>query len=74
MTTSPERGLGGSLMEEIDKELSPREVDFESKDETSCKTASEKKLSLIQSTLSLPVHHFLKIINFQHIINSHLSL
>ena len=46
MATSPERCLGGSLMEEIDKELSPREVDFESKDETSCKTVSEKKLSL----------------------------
>ena len=46
MSTSPERCLGGSLMEEIDKELSPRDLDFESKDETTtCKT-SDKKLSL----------------------------
>ena len=44
MSTSPERCLGGSLMEEIDKELNPRDLDFESK-ETTCKT-SDQKLSL----------------------------
>ena len=44
MSSSPERCLG-SLIEEIDKEISPRDIDFESKDETTCKT-TEKKLSL----------------------------
>ena len=45
MTTSPERCLGG-LIKDIDKELSPRDFDFDSKDETDYKTSSEKKLSL----------------------------
>jgi hypothetical protein len=45
MTTSPERCLGG-LIKDIDKDLSPRDFDFESKDETDYKTSSEKKLSL----------------------------
>ena len=45
MTTSPERCLGG-LMKDIDKDLSPRELDFDSKDETDFKTISEQKLSL----------------------------
>ena len=45
MTTSPERCLGG-LLKDIDKELSPREFDFNSKDETECKTSAEQKLSL----------------------------
>ena len=44
MTTSPERCLG-SLMKDIDKDLSPREYDFDSKD-TAYKTSSEQKLSL----------------------------
>ena len=45
MATSPERCLGG-LLKDIDKELSPRELDFDSKDETSYKTSVEQKLSL----------------------------
>ena len=45
MNTSPERCLGG-LMKDIDKDLSPRELDFDSKDETDYKTISEQKLSL----------------------------
>ena len=45
MTTSPERCLGG-LIRDIDKDLSPRELDFYSKDETTYKTSSEQKLSL----------------------------
>jgi hypothetical protein len=45
MTTSPERCLGG-LLKDIDKELSPRELDFDSKDETAYKTSVEQKLSL----------------------------
>ena len=45
MATSPERCLGG-LLKDIDKELSPREIDFESKDETTYKTSAEQKLSL----------------------------
>ena len=45
MTTSPERCLGG-LIKDIDKELSPREIDFESKDETAYKTSADQKLSL----------------------------
>ena len=45
METSPERCLGG-LLKDIDKELSPRELDFDSKDETSYKTSVEQKLSL----------------------------
>jgi hypothetical protein len=45
MTTSPERCLGG-LIKDIDKDLSPRELDFYSKDETTYKTSSEQKLSL----------------------------
>ena len=45
MATSPERCLGG-LIEDIDKDLSPREIDFDSKDETAYKTSSEQKLSL----------------------------
>jgi len=45
MTTSPERCLGG-LLKDIDKELSPCELDFDSKDETAYKTSVEQKLSL----------------------------
>ena len=45
MTNSPERCLGG-LMKDIDKELSPRDFDFESKNDTEFKTLSETKLSL----------------------------
>ena len=45
MTTSPERCLGG-LMKDIDKDVNPRELDFDSKDETDFKTLSEQKLSL----------------------------
>ena len=45
MTTSPERCLGG-LMKDIDEDLNPKELDFESKDETDFKTLSEQKLSL----------------------------
>ena len=45
MTTSPERCLGG-LIKDIDKELSPREIDFESKDENTYKTSGDQKLSL----------------------------
>jgi hypothetical protein len=45
MTTSPERCLGG-LIKDLDKDLSPREKDFDSKDETTYKTSSEQKLSL----------------------------
>ena len=45
MTTSPERCLG-NLIKDIDKDISPRELDFYSKDETTYKTSSEQKLSL----------------------------
>jgi hypothetical protein len=45
MSTSPERCLGG-LIKDIDEEVSPREIDFESKDETTYKTSAEQKLSL----------------------------
>ena len=45
MSTSPERCLGG-LIKDIDEEVSPREIDFESKDETAYKTSAEQKLSL----------------------------
>ena len=45
MTTSPERCLG-SLIKDIDEEISPNEIDFVSKDETTCRTSSEFKLSL----------------------------
>ena len=45
MTTSPERCLG-SLIKDIDEEISPNEIDFISKDETTCRTSSEFKLSL----------------------------
>ena len=45
MTTSPERCLG-ALIKDIDKEISPRELDFESKDETNYRTSAEQKLSL----------------------------
>ena len=46
MTTSPERCLGG-LIKDIDRELSPtKEIDFESKDETTYKTSADQKLSL----------------------------
>jgi len=45
MSTSPERCLGG-LIKDLDKELSPRELDFDSKDETTYKTSVEQKLSL----------------------------
>ena len=45
MTTSPERCLGG-LINDINKEISPRDIDFESKDETTCRTSSEQKISL----------------------------
>ena len=45
-TSSPERYCLGGLMKDIDKELSPREYDFDSKDETSYKTLGEQKLSL----------------------------
>ena len=45
MTTSPERCLGG-LMKDLDKEISPNELDFDSKDETGYKTSADQKLSL----------------------------
>ena len=45
METSPERCLGG-LMKDIDKEISPREKDFDSKDETAYKTSADQKFSL----------------------------
>jgi hypothetical protein len=45
MTTSPERCLG-SLIKDLDEEICPNEIDFESKDETTCRTSSELKLSL----------------------------
>ena len=45
MTTSPERCLGG-LMKDIDKDICPHELDFESKDETAYQTSQEQKLSL----------------------------
>ncbi len=45
METSPERCLGG-LMKDIDKEISPREIDFDSKDETAYKTSADQKFSL----------------------------
>ena len=45
-STSPERFCLGGLMKDIDKDLSPREYDFDSKDETSYKTLREQKLSL----------------------------
>ena len=41
-----ERYCLGGLMKDIDKDLSPREYDFDSKDETSYKTLGEQKLSL----------------------------
>ena len=45
MTTSPERCLGG-LIKDLDKEISPNELDFDSKDETGYKTSADQKLSL----------------------------
>ena len=45
MTTSPERCLG-ALIKDIDEDISPNEIDFTSKDETTCRTSSELKLSL----------------------------
>ena len=45
-SSSPERYCLGGLMKDIDKELSPRDFDFDSKDETSYKTIGEQKLSL----------------------------
>jgi hypothetical protein len=45
MTTSPERCLG-SLIKDLDEEVCPNAIDFESKDETTCRTSSELKLSL----------------------------
>ena len=45
MTSSPERCLGG-LLKDIDKELSPRDLDFFSKDETTYKTSVDQKISL----------------------------
>jgi hypothetical protein len=45
-SSSPERYCLGGLMKDIDKDLSPREYDFDSKDETSYKTLGEQKLSL----------------------------
>ena len=45
MTTSPERCLGG-LIKDLDREISPNELDFESKDETGYKTSADQKLSL----------------------------
>ena len=45
MTTSPERCLGG-LIKDLDKEISPNEFDFDSKDETGFKTSADQKLSL----------------------------
>ena len=45
-SSSPERYCLGGLMKDIDKEPSPRDYDFDSKDETSYKTSGEQKLSL----------------------------
>ena len=45
-SSSPECYCLGGLMKDLDKELSPREYDFDSKDETSFKTFGEQKLSL----------------------------
>ena len=45
-SSSPERYCLGGLMKDLDKDLSPRDYDFDSKDETSYKTFSEQKLSL----------------------------
>jgi hypothetical protein len=45
MTTSPERYCLGGLMKDIDKEINPLDLDFESKDDTAYKTSSEHKLS-----------------------------
>jgi len=45
MTTSPERYCLGGLMKDLDKEINPLDIDFESKDETAYKTSSENKLS-----------------------------
>ena len=45
MTTSPERCLGG-LIKDLDREISPNELDFDSKDETGYKTSADQKLSL----------------------------
>ena len=45
-SSSPERYCLGGLMKDIDKDLSPRDFDFDSKDETSYKTLGEQKLSL----------------------------
>ena len=55
MNTSPERFLG-RLLKDIDKDLNPRELDFDSKDETDFKTISEQKLYLnsIYSFISIP--------------------
>ena len=44
MESSPERCLGG-LLKDIDKELSPRDLDISSKDETTYKTSEDQKLS-----------------------------
>ena len=44
MTNSPERFLG-DLIKDINKDLSPRELDYDSKDKTDYKTFSEKKIS-----------------------------
>jgi len=45
-SSSPERYCLGGLMKDIDKEPSPRDYDFDSKDQTSYKTLGEQKLSL----------------------------
>ena len=45
-SSSPERYCLGGLMKDLDKDLSPRDYDFDSKDETSYKTFSDQKLSL----------------------------
>ena len=45
-SSSPEKYCLGGLMKDIDKDLSPRDFDFDSKDETSYKTLGEQKLSL----------------------------
>ena len=45
MTTSSERCLGG-LLKDIDKDLSPLDLEFFSKDETTYKTSVDQKISL----------------------------
>jgi hypothetical protein len=45
-TSSPERYCLGGLMKDIDKEPSPRDYDFDSKDQTSYKTIKDQKISL----------------------------